>query len=298
MDIKHFITFKSIVDSGSFSNAADKLGYAQSTVTSHIQQLEVDLGTKLFEKLGRKMILTNAGKKLLPLTNDLINLMEKIDHIGKDVYSLTGELRIAAPESLLIYKLEPILREFREKAPEIKISILNSNCYDIKRRLIKGEVEIALLYVNCNENDSLITRPLADIPLIFVSSPGMSPSTINLDINNKNLGTSILVNEPDSIYRNIFVDYLKKKNIIFDNIIELWSIESIKQCVKSGLGIALLPEITVEQDLQSHQLQSVSTDSGDLSVTAYLAFHKNKWITPAMDLFLTIVEKYFSSQCK
>lgn len=293
MDIRHFVTFKNIVDTGSFVNAANKLGYTQSSVTSHVQQLESSLNVKLFEKLGRKMVLTNAGKELLPLSTELLNVMDKIEQIGKNTDNITGELKIAAPETLTIYKLEPILKEFREKAPNVKLSIINSNCYDIKNRTIKGEVDIALLFAPCTENDNLYTKPLAQIPLVLVCSPNECLNSINLNIHDQTLQTSIIVNEPECIYRNIFEKHLKNKNIIVDNIIELWSIESIKKCVKSGIGIALLPDIAVAEDIKSQQLKSLQIDSNDLVITTSIAYHKSKWINPSMKLFIQIVERYF-----
>jgi len=295
MDIRHFVTFKNIVDTGSFINAANKLGYTQSTITSHIQQLEASLNIKLFEKIGRKMVLTNAGKELLPLTTELLNVMYKIELIGKDSDNITGELKIAAPETLTIYMLEPILKEFRENAPKVKVSIINSNCYDIKNRTIKGEVDVALLFAPCNENDNLYSKALAEIPLVFVCSPSQCLNDINLNTHDQLIKTSIIVNEPECIYRNIFEDYLKTKNIIVDNLIELWSIESIKKCVKSGLGIALLPEMAVTEDIKSQELRLLQGEDDNLMITASIAYHKNKWINPAMKLFIQIVEKHFSN---
>ncbi|MEG1255053.1 LysR family transcriptional regulator [Clostridium sp.] len=294
MDIRHFVTFKNIVDTGSFINAANKLGYTQSTITSHVQQLEDSLNVKLFEKIGRKMALTNFGKDLLPLTTELLNVLDKIEQIGKDSDNITGELKIAAPETLTIYKLEPILKEFREKAPNVNLSIINSSCNDIKNRTIKGEVDIALLFEPCNENDNLYAKPLVEIPLVFVCSPNEDVSNIDLNIQNQTLQTSIIVNESECIYRNLFEEYLKNKNIIIDNIIELWSVESIKKCVQSGIGIALLPDIVVAQEIKLHQLQLLSANSTNLIITASIAYHKNKCINPSIKLFMKIVEKHFN----
>ena len=137
MDIRHFKTFKSIIEEGNFSNAATKLGYTQSTVTSQIQQLEQELSIKLFEKIGRNMVLTPLGKELIPYANELLNTVKKIESIGKVGDKITGELKIAVAESLMSYKLQNVLSLFKEKAPNVKLSIISLNCYAIKNILVE-----------------------------------------------------------------------------------------------------------------------------------------------------------------
>ena len=109
MDIRHLKTFKTIIEEGNFSNAAMKLGYTQSTVTSQIQQLEQELSIKLFEKIGRNMVLTSLGKELIHYANELLDTIKKIESIGKYDDNITGELKIAVAESLISYKLQNVL---------------------------------------------------------------------------------------------------------------------------------------------------------------------------------------------
>jgi len=192
MDIRHFRTFKSIIEEGNFSNAAIKLGYTQSTVTSQIQQLEQELSIKLFEKIGRNMVLTTSGKELIPYANELLDIVKKIESIGKSGDNITGELTIAVAESLMSYKLQNVLSLFKEKAPNVKLSIISMNCFAIKNILSKGEIDLGLMYDVGNQNDSLITVKLADfnlanifkgnskwVPLVFyIALPGIMASII------------------------------------------------------------------------------------------------------------------------
>ncbi|MGL5255491.1 MAG: LysR family transcriptional regulator, partial [Proteocatella sp.] len=90
MDIKNLYTFKAIIEEGSFVNAAATLGYTQSTITFQIRQLEQELGIILFEKIGRKMVLTQAGKNIVPYIHDTIESYEKLKNIGKDYSQICG----------------------------------------------------------------------------------------------------------------------------------------------------------------------------------------------------------------
>lgn len=294
MDIRHFKTFKSIIEEGNFSNAAAKLGYTQSTVTSQIQQLEQELSIKLFEKIGRNMVLTDSGKELILYANELLDTVKRIESIGKSAGKITGELKIAVAESLMTYKLQNVLSLFKEKAPNVKLSIVSMSCFAIKNILSKGEIDLGLMYDVGNQNDSLTTVKLADFNLALICSPLLEQDKFDLSKPNQEINTSLIINEIESIYRKILENYFSDKNIVLNNTIELWSIEAIKKCVASNLGISFLPRFTVEEELENGKLKELKVDCSNTKITAIYAYHKNKWISPAMSLFMQLLGKSFN----
>ena len=294
MDIRHFKTFKSIIEEGNFSNAATKLGYTQSTVTSQIQQLEQELSIKLFEKIGRNMILTPLGKELIPYANELLNTVKKIESVGKYGEKITGELKIAVAESLMSYKLQNVLSLFKEKAPNVKLSIISLNCYAIKNILLDGEIDLGLMYDVGIPNDNLTTVKLSDFNLALICSPLLEQENLDFSKSNQKINTSLIINEVESIYRKIVESYFFDNNIFLNNTIELWSVEAIKKCVGSNLGISFLPRFTVEEELENGKLKELNVGCSDAKVTAIYAYHKNKWISPAMSLFIELVRKNFN----
>jgi DNA-binding transcriptional LysR family regulator len=294
MDIRHFKTFKSIIDEGNFSNAATKLGYTQSTVTSQIQQLEQELSIKLFEKIGRNMVLTTSGKELIPYANELLDTVKKIKNIGKFGDKISGELTIAVAESLMSYKLQNVLSLFKEKAPNVKLSIISMNCFAIKNILSKGEIDLGIMYDVGNQNDSLTTVKLADFNLTLICSPLLQQDKFDLCKSNQEINTSLIINEVESIYRKILENYFFDNNILLNNTIELWSIEAIKRCVSSNLGISFLPRFTVEEELENNKLKELKVGCSDIKITAIYAYHKNKWISPAISLFMQLVRESFN----
>jgi len=293
MDIRHLKTFKTIIEEGNFSNAAMKLGYTQSTVTSQIQQLEQELSIKLFEKIGRNMVLTPLGKELIHYANELLDTIKKIESIGKYDDNITGELKIAVAESLISYKLQNVLNLFKEKAPNVKLSIISLNCLAIKNILTNGEVDLGLMYDVGSPNDNLVTIKLSDFPLTLICSPLLKEDKFDFCKSNQEINTSLIVNEPESIYRKILENYFCDKNIFLNNTIELWSIEAIKKCVASNLGISFLPRFTVEDELENGKLKELKASCSDAKITAVYSYHKNKWISPAMSLFMQLVKQSF-----
>ncbi|WP_236896791.1 LysR family transcriptional regulator [Clostridium beijerinckii] len=296
MDIRHFKTFKSIIEEGNFSNAAMKLGYTQSTVTSQIQQLEQELSIKLFEKIGRNMVLTPLGKELIPYADELLNTVKKIESIGKYGDNITGELKIAVAESLMSYKLQNVLAMFKEKAPNVRLSMVALNCYDIKNMLASGEIDLGLMYNVGSKNESLNAVKLSDFDVALVCSPQFEQEKLDFSTPNQKINTSLIINEVESIYRKILESYFFDKNIFLDNTIELGSIEAIKKCVASNLGISFLPRFTIEDELENGKLKELKAGDLNAKITAIYAYHKNKWISPAMSLFIELVRKDFNIQ--
>lgn len=296
MDIRHFKTFKSIIEEGSFSKAASKIGYTQSTVTSQIQQLEQELSIKLFERIGRNMVLTSLGKEMLAYTDELLEIVKKIESIGKNDTLLRGELKIAIADSLMSYKINDVLSLFRQKAPNVNISIVSLNCFVINDMLMKGEVDLGLLYDVGTHKDSLTSVQLSKFSLALVCSPLFEHDKGDFCNPNQVINTSFIINEPNCIYRKIFEDYLRSNNITLNNTIELWSIEAIKNCVSSNLGISFLPRFVIEDDLANGKLKEIQSNCSVSKITSIYSYHKNKWISPSMSLFMQLVRENFENE--
>lgn len=127
MELKYLQTFRTIVEEGGFGRAAEKLNYTQSTITFQIGQLEQELSVSLFEKIGRKMVLTKAGERLIPYVDEVLQSIDKLRFFEEDLSECHGDLRIGVGESLLCYRLPPILKEFHRQAPKARL-LLRSMC--------------------------------------------------------------------------------------------------------------------------------------------------------------------------
>ena len=98
-----------------------------------------------------------------------------------------------------------------------------------------------------------------------------------------------IINEPACIFRQMFEAYLQEKSIRLDHTIELWSIHTIKNLVKNDVGITFLPRFAVAEELESGELEEIPTDMKKRHITAVCAFHQNKWVSPAMELFMKLL---------
>ncbi|WP_251028858.1 LysR family transcriptional regulator [Bacillus sp. ISL-18] len=292
MEIRHFVTFKKVIEMGSFTKAAEHLGYTQSTITSHIQALEEHLGGPLFDRMGRKVILTDIGKKLLHYTQEILETYGKIENIAIEEKDVRGEVKIAAPESLTVYRLEPILREYRKKFPHVNIRLSNANCGDNKKAILNGSADIAFVMLPQFQDSDLIVHSLLDESIVLIGSPDCALNILDISYENQKINECLITNEKECSYRRIFEEYLRERGIEPSHTMELWSIEAIKRCVMSGLGISYLPLMTVEDEIQRGRLKIIPCDGDFKQICYQVAYHKNKWISPALSAFINITLKH------
>ncbi|CEQ02960.1 MAG: LysR family transcriptional regulator [Paraclostridium sordellii] len=288
MELKYLKTLKTIIETGTFIGAARRLNYTQSTVTFQIQQLEQELSVKLFEKIGRKMILTQDGHELIPYIDNILQNVEQLENYGKDTKELCGELKVAMPESLLTYQMQPILKAFREQAPGVKLFLQAQNCYTIRDQIANGGADIGIHYDVGGYGTTMIAEDLICYSLALIANPAIKGKNTDFMTKNQRKEICLLTNDTESIYHKVFDGYLQNMNICLSGTMEVGSIEAIKRSVISDLGIAFLPRFVVQKELEEGILQELKTDISNNKITATCVYHKNKWITPAMELFIRL----------
>lgn len=284
MEIRHFITFKKIVELGSFTRASEYLGYAQSSITSHIQALESSLGGQLFDRVGKKVTLTDTGKQLLKYVNELLITYEKIENIRYEQDIPSGVIRIGAPETLMIYRLNSIFREYKKKYHQVDIILENTPCAKLRESLHKGELDLAFLFDHEAFDPDLVIEKLIDEKMCLVFPPDYTVQ--DRKSIPKDLAT--FFTEKGCSYRYIFEQYLKSNGLSTENVMETWSIETIKKCVINGIGMSFLPLITVIDEYKNNNISIPPWELKHKKMVSQIAYHKNKWISPALKKFIEL----------
>ena len=289
MDLKYLNTFRVIVEEGGFSKAAQKLNYTQSAITFQIGQLEKDVSTSLFEKIGRKMVLTKAGEQFIPYVNEVLQSVNKLRYFENDLAECQGDMQIGIAETILCYRLPSILKKFRQKAPKTRLFLRSMNCYDIRDDLLNGTLDLGIFYKNVGGyGTSLTTHFCGTYQLTLVASPQMKQNYPDFITPDRTIPVPLIINEHNCVFRQIFEQYLSERSIILDHAIELWSIPTIKNLVKNDMGISFLPRFAVQNELDCGELVEIPTELTNTDISAICAHHKNKWISPIMQLFMEL----------
>lgn len=286
MEIRHLITFQAIVEMGSYTGAAAKLGYTQSTITTHIQALEHEIGGALFTYERRNLKLTHLGRELIPLAEDLLSAHDQIKNM-KSAQEIKGALKVAAPESLTISRLGTIIREFSLRYPYVNIVLSNGTCGQNQVDLLSGRVDIAFMVYPEIKPEKCIHYTLTEEKIVLVGSHD-GPDHFD-EYKKQNSKHFFITNEEGCSYRSMFERYLIKHDIRHFQTMELWSIEAIKQMVMSGLGFAVLPYMTVKEEVESGKLKILCHSEELDPLYSHLLIKKKKWQLPAVEAFVELV---------
>ncbi|MCI8909779.1 MAG: LysR family transcriptional regulator [Oscillibacter sp.] len=288
MELKHLQTFQTVVDQGSYQRAATALNYTQSTITAQIQQLEAELGVPLLERVGRRMCLTEAGRLALPQVRELLLAADRLAALNRQDALPSGTLRVDMAETLLCYQMQPVIRSFREQAPQVRLILRSCNCMQIPENVRTGACDLGVGYDMDWNRESLEVEPLGSYDLVLLASPDFAHPDFVTPGQYKPV--SLVTDEPDSIFRRQLEDYLRRREITLDVTLELWSIETIKRCVMSNLGFTFLPRFVAREELAAGTLVELPIPiSGPRQ--SLCARRRHRWVSPAMDLFLRLLRE-------
>ncbi|MEH7275823.1 substrate-binding domain-containing protein [Neobacillus vireti] len=163
--------------------------------------------------------------------------------------------------SLTVYRLEPILIEYRKNFPNVSIRLSNASCGDNKRAIVDGSADVAFVMLPQFEDSDLVIHPLRNEPIVLVGSPDCPLNSLPKSYENQKLSECLITNEKEGSYRRIFEEFLRERGIVPSNIMELWSIEAIKRSVMSGLGIAYLPLMAVQDEIKEGKLKIIPCEA-------------------------------------
>ncbi len=296
METKQLITFKMAAETLNFTQTAKSLNFAQSTVTAQIKALESELGTVLFERLGKRLVLTEAGRQFKGYADKMITLTEEAKLMTGELKEPTGTLVIGAQESQCTYRLPPILTAFKSQFPNVKLIFKPAHSDEAaKEQLLKGELDIAFIMDVPKPGDSLITESLIEeeMKLVAVAEHSLARKQ---EITPDDLEhETLLLTDEGCSYRTILEDSLKEQGVQPINKFEFVSIEAIKQCVLAGLGIAFLPAMVVDREIQEGRISELEWNHPASSFSTQIAWHKDKLITIPLQSFIDLTRKIFKA---
>ena len=294
MELRQLEMFLALAEELHFTRAAAQVNCAQSNVTTRIRALEAELGVQLFDRLAKRVILTDAGKRIRPLVERALSTIGDIREVVGQDRAPAGGLLIGASESMLTYRLPRVLATFRKKFPNVDLSFLPHTHDGLLDSTRSGSLDVAISMVDSIESDRLHKLRLCDERLIFIVGP-KDPLATRKRIGAKDLaGQPFLVTETGCAYRKQLFQSLARLSVSPAKIIEFSSVEAIKQCVSLGLGVALLPQVVVAEGLARKLLKPLRWANEDTRIATYVVWNKDKWVSPALRAFIDVVQAELS----
>jgi DNA-binding transcriptional LysR family regulator len=288
MELRQLETFRAVATALSFTRAAAALDYAQSSVTAQIQSLEAELGVRLFDRLGRRVVLTDAGTCLLDYAERLLDLADEARAALADGGEPAGTLTVGAPETILTYRLPGILQRFRRALPRVRLIFRPTPNAELQRAIGDGTLDVAFGLGPRMRARAIEVELLGTEPLAVVAAPD-HPLASAARVEAADLqGETVLLTRPGCGYRATFANTLTAYGVQPAGTLDFGSIEGIKQCVAAGIGIAALPQTAVRSELADGRLVALRWDEPNLDVSMQLLWHPARAWNPPLRAFLEI----------
>lgn len=283
MNIFQLETFAKIAETKNFTTAGNILGYAQSTVTTQIKQLEDELGCLLFDRLGKSIVLTEEGERLLGYAEKMLQLKREIYLEVPPSKEPSGIIKLGVSESFCYDKFPKILLKYRKKFPNVHIQIQFINHDTFPAMLKNGALDMAYTLNPIIENDELCLLEKKREYLAFFASP-RHPLAQKKSVTEKDLqGVPLLLTEHNCNFRRMLLEDLKRRGVVPTVALETSGKEVLKQFAINQLGVGFMPEMTAQAELKEKKLCRLDWKGEDFPIYSQLIVYKGKRLSRAVE---------------
>jgi len=273
LNVYELNVFLHAAETQNFSAAARRLHLTQPAVSLNIKSLEKQLGVELFHHVGRNVVLTEAGRALLPLARELVSLSNRIEEsVCAMRGEVVGQLTIGCAASAARYILPTIVGRFKQRYPRVKISLMFTDCESLARKLLERQINIGVTCIR-NHHPDLEYHDFIMDELVLVVSPdhpwAKRPDVAIAELKDQDL----ILREPGAGSRRILLEELGKQGIALEDLrvaMELGSCDAVEMAVESRLGVSAVCRGAVKRSLETGRLVAVPIRDAVLRHPIYL----------------------------
>lgn len=289
MDIRNLTTFVQVAELGSFSRAAERLGYSQPTVSVQIRQLEEELGFRLFDRIGHAVRLTDKGRAALQYAQQVCLLCQQMSLEDPEDHSRETLIRIATADSLsasLLYDCFPIIRE---NHPGIRLELTTAGTGDLFRLLDQNEVDLVCTLDSHIYNTNYCIAGEKKIGVHFIVSAA-DPLAARDSVSKEELVLqNLLLTEKGMSYRRLLDEWLAKHSLEVKPKLEAGQADLLCSLTEMGLGCAFLPDFVTEDAYIRGSIRRLEIEGFAPDLWKQILYHREKWIAPSMQAVLRIM---------
>jgi len=285
MELRHLSTFIKVCETMNFSKAADQLGYAQSTITMQIAQLEEELGVKLFDRNGKQFRLNIKGEELLQYANRLTALAAEAKANVSNTSVPKGLLRIGVVESIGTFFLPQILEAYLIHYPLVEVKVLTATTHKIMEMLRQDKIDLMLTLDDMVYDPDWCCAWSRPEDIVFLCAPQHPFANEELPL--ERVATeNFLLTERLCNYRHAFEHICAAHALQVHSSLEIGCTDTILSYTKHNLGVSFLPVLTAKEALADKELATFEITDVKIQMYIQLIYRKNKWCTPAMKAFI------------
>ncbi len=295
MELRNIKSFIKVAEFENFSKAAEALGYAQSTITTQIRQLEEELGAELFDRIGKRVTLSERGRAFLHYANEMMKLEAKAIEAVSDNETPTGVLRIGILESVASSFFPALMEEYFRNYPKVTVEVGLGTTLELYEQLEKGLLDVILLLDRPVYRPALQTvysKPCAvpffaakDHPL--AGAENISPQRL--------MQETLFLTEKKNNYRQAFDEITMELGVTVERMQEIANSTCVLYFTEKNFGVSLLPEYRLRSALQAGTIRLFTVEGYDLKMDVQILYHRQRWISPAMKRFTETAAEIISA---
>ena len=290
MELRNLITFIHVAELGSFTRAAEQLGYSQSTISFQIKQLEDELGCLLFERINHTITLTERGRDLVSYAHQIRALTDDFKESLTKEEECRGHIHIVTPDSVCEDMINSRYIDFHKKYPNISIKFTTADTTVMLDMLDHNEADaIITLDSHSYRNDYVIAKEEL-LPMHFVANAKSKFAK------KKNLSVKDIINEPFVLteygqgYRRAFDKELAKKSLEITPVLEIGRTDIITHIVAKSDMISYLPDFVTKKLTESGELCYLDVTDMKIDIWKQLIYHKNKWMSKSLKSIIDYIK--------
>jgi len=286
MNLERLKVFSTVANLKSFTRAAEELYMTQPAISKNIKQIEEFYGVVLFRRIGNHIELTEAGNKLLQFANDILKLADEAKEALNEGKLLAEEKVVLSVGSTVgVYILPLVLKRFIKKYPNVQFTIEISNAQKILDKFVEGSIDMGIIGALVHKT-SLNYQPFISEELKLIVANNHPWSAVDEIVVSDLKGQSFFLREKGSGLRYVVEERLKKAGLELDNVTEMPNNEAIVKLVEAGLGVSIVSEYAIAEDLELNRVKTVGIKDLDLHRHFYLVYQEEKLLSKTFNNFM------------
>ena len=297
MELRNLSTFIHVAELGSFTKAAEKLGFSQPTISFQIKQLENELGKQLFDRVGHTVCLTDEGREVLTQAQHICRLIKEMVDGSKGDGMIKGTIRIAMADSLRSLLIIDRFAQFRKMYPGIDLKVTTAGTDEMFWLLEHNEVDVVCTLDNHIYNTTYVieSEEKVDVHCVCSARNNLADKK-NVSIKEV-LEQPFLLTEKGMSYRRLMDEMMAEKSIEIAPILEVGSADSICRLVEENVGVSFLPDYVTRRYVNANTMVPLNIKGFHVELWKQILYHRDKWVSPQMKAVLNFLSEIELSQC-
>lgn len=286
MDLRALNIFIEVAELGSFTQAGEKLGYSQPTISFQIKQLEKELGVQLFDRIGHTVTLTDAGRDALGYAQNICHLSNEMI-LGSEARQIpSGVLRLGMADSLCAPLIAVRFADFREQYPHVSLHISTGDTSELLRLLDRNEVDMICTMDDHVYDNNYVIAEEEEIKAHFVASSKSDLARKERIRMEEILERPFMLTEKGMSYRRLMDEKLARDNMEIQPILETGRADLICALAEEDAGIGFLPDYVTEENVRSGRLVRLNVQNFRVHVWKQIMYRRDKWVSLPMQAMI------------